>query len=259
VVIAIIIILVSLLLPALAKAKEAGKRILCSGNLKQWGTICANFSTDNNDLPPQTFRTHNTLSSGAGFPSRLNGRDSEADNDQWKTFGTPWTVWQTYGLTLPLCQCPSMKSVTARVITLADYNDPIWSPFVDITYSYVGGLSALASPNELGTMNWTTIGALVPVKSFRDSRTDRRLLAADWVLRYGPNAGDYYFINHPTRSGYSVEFQNHLFADGHVQGRANEAFLCPLKGGGSSLSAYNYAFRHFASGDYFWFYWGQDN
>ena len=57
VVIAIIAILASLLLPAMAKAKERAKRIRCLSNLKQVGIACQMYADDNEDwLPPMSFR-----------------------------------------------------------------------------------------------------------------------------------------------------------------------------------------------------------
>jgi len=55
VVIAIISILASMLLPALSRAKEAGKRISCLNNMRQLGLSMKMYLSDNNDyFPPRS-------------------------------------------------------------------------------------------------------------------------------------------------------------------------------------------------------------
>jgi prepilin-type N-terminal cleavage/methylation domain-containing protein/prepilin-type processing-associated H-X9-DG protein len=56
VVIAIIAILAAILLPALARAREAARRASCQSNLKQFGIICKMYSGENKDLYPPFHR-----------------------------------------------------------------------------------------------------------------------------------------------------------------------------------------------------------
>jgi prepilin-type N-terminal cleavage/methylation domain-containing protein/prepilin-type processing-associated H-X9-DG protein len=53
VVIAIIAILASMLLPALARAKNAAQKTACMNKLKQWGLAQTMYASDNNDYIPQ--------------------------------------------------------------------------------------------------------------------------------------------------------------------------------------------------------------
>ncbi len=72
VVIAIIGILAAILLPALARAREAARRSSCQNNLKQWGIIFKMYSGESggSKLPPVTMSPLDTVDcTVAGFPA----------------------------------------------------------------------------------------------------------------------------------------------------------------------------------------------
>jgi prepilin-type processing-associated H-X9-DG protein/prepilin-type N-terminal cleavage/methylation domain-containing protein len=65
VVIGIIAVLMSILLPALNRARESAKAVVCASNLKQLGTALAMYVNDNNQYTPRFMYDPN---SGAGTP-----------------------------------------------------------------------------------------------------------------------------------------------------------------------------------------------
>ena len=55
VVIAIIALLMAILMPALQRVRKQAKTVMCQSNLKQWGTIWAMYTDDNNGLFPTRY------------------------------------------------------------------------------------------------------------------------------------------------------------------------------------------------------------
>jgi len=97
VVIAIIGILAAILLPALARAREAARRASCANNLKQWGLV---------------FKMYSGEDRGGKFPRILNqdyARDASCQRRVGRVRGFVWmpSVYPDYLSDLNLTVCPS--------------------------------------------------------------------------------------------------------------------------------------------------------
>ena len=80
VVIAIVAILASLLLPALARAKEQGQRAVCLSNLRQWGVALQMYANDYDDyFPPNLDGSIDAVSHGTNVQY------------MWRTYLLKWS------------------------------------------------------------------------------------------------------------------------------------------------------------------------
>ena len=126
VVIAIIAILAALLLPALTKAKERGKRIRCLGNTRQIGVAALVYATDYSDTVPPA--------SGGIYPVQLGQADIALD--VWKQLGL--SITQTNSAA-SIWSCPNRPGFPKYQ---AAYNQYL------IGYQYYGGITGWT--NNLG-------------------------------------------------------------------------------------------------------------
>jgi len=84
VVIGIIALLISILLPAINRAREQANLVACSSNLRQIGIMMMEYSTENNGfLPPASWTAQNSASNAAGwYNPGLNGGTNPVGQQQ---------------------------------------------------------------------------------------------------------------------------------------------------------------------------------
>ncbi len=93
-VIAVIALLMALLIPGLGAARERARRLICAGNLRQWGIAVQFYRDDNNDYLPQegTYRSGGIFQPGRWYnelPPYLSVpayKDVEGANEAIKEF-----------------------------------------------------------------------------------------------------------------------------------------------------------------------------
>ena len=157
VVIAIIAILAGLLLPALASAKEKGKRIQCLNNLRQVGIAVVSYSIDNLDM---------VLSAYSGV--QPNALDSNLTSSAWASVGLVLNQSSSANNNNIWC-CPNRTG-------FPNWNPPVWG----IGYQYYGGVT-----------DWDCIVYSGPSSSPIKTTTSKPtwMLAADFVIRFDDGGG----------------------------------------------------------------------
>ena len=207
VVIAIIAILAAMLLPALARAKEAGKRTACLNNLRQLSLAAQMYVSDSQGF----------------FPPR-------SDTDRW-----PDKFYDMYGKSLKLLLCPSETRIPISVGSSTSNNVADASPrsyFIDGWNDYFQDL--------LNTADWNTLEAEIINQQSR--MKENAIVHSSETIVFGekvPSQGDFYMDllenggndfsgildqqRHDGKSG-----ANYAFADGGARYLKAHTALYPL-------------------------------
>jgi len=236
VVIGIIALLIGITMPALGRAREASKRTVCSSNLRQIGIAAHAFDSSHKGWFPMSYGTGTPAGQGqtpasdmARLPTLVNRTDWPANSEpDWKRYGTPWSMWQTFGASPGVWRCPGSEYET-RYYNGAEgiAADAEWGEIVWTDYAYVGGLVNNTATLGKSVARWGTM--YVPAIKSHDRHATERILAVDAVY-YSAAGGRRYHINHPVaaRTG-EVDRQAVLYADGHVGEFGREMYGRPLQ------------------------------
>ena len=144
VVIAIIGILASILLPALARAREAARRASCANNLKQWGLMFKMFANENEGLFPAGSQW---LIGAWPFSLGVNAMGSMAKelyvNSPWKDgFAGDTALYPEYWTDANLLICPS----DSRDQSAPEYGGP-WTGY-GLFPAWTGGMGMKVDLND---------------------------------------------------------------------------------------------------------------
>ncbi len=210
VVIAIIAILAALLLPALAAAKERGRRAVCASNLKQIGVNSTMYANDyDNTFEPAALNggwgIQNPIQMDATMVAQANQLGFNSNSVSGTTVSISQSVWT----------CPNRPTLPA----FTNANGGTWA----MGYQYYGGI-ATWHMNKNGTA--VAVPSASPIKSSTSKAT--WMLAADVVINLAtPPAHVWGDPSQPANSGWASlpahkragglpAGGNELFADGSV-------------------------------------------
>jgi len=244
VVIGIIALLISILLPALNRAREQGNRVKCASNLRQIGLAIQMYANDNKGNFPRTY-----FSAGA-TPSIT------ADNTGWNatqpfSSATPdnvgmsfFLVLKTQDLTAEVFNCPSSSAERATFSVGAaggSTGAQAYSNFSDqkplaavLSYSYIVPFPTQVARNAGFKLNFTLSSDFAIAADMNPGNSGGTSPNVDKVTGVAPNAARTIMAN-ANSNNHNGDGQNVLYADGHAEFQATpfSGMIITPSGGGS--------------------------
>jgi prepilin-type N-terminal cleavage/methylation domain-containing protein/prepilin-type processing-associated H-X9-DG protein len=226
VVIGIIALLISVLLPALGKARESANKVKCASNLRQAGIAYQIYANDNKGYIPWRFVAAG--SSGRGgmtlyLPRATFGPDSGYQTPPEPSAGIALLLQPPMGIGKGYLKNNDVFFCPSDFVRRTDRN-PVtgWGPDIAVGATRVASISYWSwyypakSYNSDGSINWQPGADIVNEKYSLKGGTNRTLLSDQGVYTYSGSATadvaesqKYPFFH---QKGWNV-----LYLDGHVK------------------------------------------
>ncbi|HCE46945.1 MAG TPA: hypothetical protein DET40_25645 [Lentisphaeria bacterium] len=236
VVIAIIAILASMLLPALQNAKETARRIVCTSNLKQIGTMNLCYDSDYNGWFPPFNQNGNWLTGNTVDGKYIHGLGMLSRPRSCDGLGPlPKAVIAsdspTYTTNTQVFYCPNLNNGNAPNFNL-DSRFDVWHDLGGAGYLYVGDPWQTNDWFDLIYTGLLTSGMTnlnfqcgfiygSGRQEIKGTSSDRIPLTCELMQEKG---GTNFMRMHPPGKAYPRNGGNVLFGDGHVNFLAGESW-----------------------------------
>ena len=252
VVVAIIALLVATLLPALSRAREQAKSVVCAGNLRECSLMFRIYGADWGE----TIYVTRTVKSGYTYPGDASG-DWAGNTKPWPylyiqglgIYGEPGTYTQ-YAMGPKVALCPAeptfaQNSVLKKGFTGYGAYSPGWyelAPrrfnFLPVTWN-TGGWWDVAAYMDYST-------AVISAMFYKVNQIDqpnRTIVLADCISSYADHNAS------PLFSGRGLSFNNAAIHLIHPGGKANVSFF---DGHAETMLPYDLRYNTTTAPDHFW-------
>jgi prepilin-type N-terminal cleavage/methylation domain-containing protein/prepilin-type processing-associated H-X9-DG protein len=227
VVVAIIALLISILLPSLARARELSKRTVCSANVRGVGQACKIYAQENMEFWP-TVETTTGKVTYTGTLGKNRSSVSDANSSTMSTTRNFWMLIRNGDITVKLMKCPSSNEQMDDTENLNTYYDFKGTGYVSYGYQIPYPTPDLCRPSEdmdprmvlvadRSPWSYAPEGATGPDAPFQSLRVaNGNTQPGQKISQFSRD--ELRALNSPNHGGAgNGEGQNCLFQDGHVE------------------------------------------